>query len=237
MLGQCIENFTMSYGLAFSLFLAGLYGGFSHCTFMCSTFVLAQKDNLSTSVKDKLLSNILIPYHLGRMTTYVFLAILVSAFINLAFVHSNLKTMISIPLLLCAGLIFIVSAFPKLLYIFPWVSYIKAGVPYKYLSRYITKASKIKGHGGRYILGVLLGFMPCGLVVSALMASASAPSVLQSALSMGAFTLGTMPALVMVALGGDVLTRKFPKARVIMTRGGMVVSGIWLFALAGIMIF
>ncbi len=235
MLGQCIQNFTVSYGLPFSLFLAGLYGGFAHCTFMCSSFVLAQTDKIT--IKDKLLSNMLLPYHLGRMTTYVFLAILVNMFINLAFVHSDLKTMVSVPLLLCAGLIFIVSAFPKLLYIFPWVSRIKAGVPYKYLSPYITKVSRLKGHGGRYVLGVLLGFIPCGLVVSALMASATAPNVLQSALAMGAFTLGTMPALMMVSLGGNAFSHRFPKARSVLTRGGMIVSGIWLFALAGIMIF
>lgn len=239
MLGQCLENFTLYYGLPFSLFLAGLYGGFSHCALMCSPFVVAQVNNRATekNILQKIKSNMLLPYHFGRMTTYVVLAIVVSSIINLAFVHSELKTIISAPLLASAGLIFIVSAFPSLNAAFPWVSKIKAGVPYRYLKRLISRASTMHGHAGRYILGVLLGFMPCGLVVSALMASATAPNVLGSALAMASFTVGTMPALFIVALGGQAFTHRFPKLRIGLARGGMIVSGIWLFTLAGMMIF
>tara|TARA_R110002095_G_scaffold211534_1_gene199793 strand:- start:2972 stop:3679 length:708 start_codon:yes stop_codon:yes gene_type:complete len=234
LLGQCIQDFTSSYGLPFSLFLAGLVGGVSHCAWMCSPFVVAQTNH---QARQSFASKLLLPYHFGRMTTYVFLAIMVSSVINLVFVFSNLKLLISAPLLMTAGFIFIVSAFPKLLEIFPWVLKIKAGVPYKYIRGLISKTSHIKGMTGRYFLGILLGFMPCGLVVSALLASATAPSVFQSALAMGAFALGTIPALLMVSLGGYAFKYKYPKASIYVSRGGMVVSAIWLFTLAGTMIF
>ena len=210
-------------------------GGFSHCTWMCAPFVLAQTDDKPTFRKFS--ANLLLPYHFGRMTTYVLLAILVSSVINLAFVFSDMKSLIAVPLLIIAGLIFMVSAFPRLAEIFPWVMRVQAGVPYKYISNFVSKASQYKGFGGRYLLGVLLGFMPCGLVVSALMASATAPNVYLSALAMGAFTLGTVPALMMVAFGGQAFKYKYPKMSAYLSRGGMVISSIWLFALAGMMIF
>ncbi len=234
MLGQCIESFTSSYGLPASLFIGGLVGGFSHCTWMCGSFVIAQAGNNGSPVF-KISPNLLIPYHLGRMTTYVLLAILVSSIVNLAFVFSDLKAIISAPLLITAGLIFLVSAFPKLSNIFPWVLKIKVGVSYKYLSGFVSKLSARSGILGRYFLGVLLGFMPCGLVISALMASTSAPSVFQAAIAMGAFTIGTIPALIIVALGGQGFKYRYPRASIYVSRGGMVVSSIWLFAIAGMM--
>ena len=89
----------------------------------------------------------------------------------------------------------------------------------------------------RYFLGILLGFMPCGLVISALLASASATSVFQAAISMSLFTIGTMPALILIALGGQGLKYKFPLAFARLSKGAMVVSGLWLFTLAGVMMF
>lgn len=231
MLAQCLEIFTTSYGLPLSLFLGGLVGGFTHCTWMCAPFVIAQGNQKSLRAK------FLIPYHLGRMTTYVLLAVLVSGIINLAFVFSDLKLLISAPLLGIAGFVFIVSAFPKLLETFPWVLKIRLGIPYAYIKGAVSKISDIKGPLGRYGLGVLLGFMPCGLVVSALMASASAPTVLQSALSMSAFTLGTVPSLVLVSFGGSAFRYKYPATSKYLFKGGMVISGLWLFTLAGIMVF
>lgn len=231
MLAQCLENFTSSYGLPFSLFLGGLVGGFTHCSWMCSPFVVAQGQQKTFR------GQLLIPYHLGRMTTYVFLAVIFSTVINLAFVFSDLKLMVTAPLLGIAGFVFIVSAFPKLLEIFPWVLRIKLGIPYSYIQGYVAKVSRIKGSVGRYGLGVLLGFMPCGLVISALMASASAPTVMQSAFAMSAFTLGTIPALALVSLGGVAFKYKYPVMSKYLFKGGMVVSGLWLFTLAGTMVF
>ncbi len=109
----------------------------------------------------------------------------------------------------------------------------RLGVPYKWIQFFITRLKKRQNALGRYILGVLLGFMPCGLVVSALMASASAPTVFESATAMAAFTIGTIPALIMVAFGGKAISMKYPKATHFVSRGGMVVSAVWLFTLAG----
>ncbi|MGB0718851.1 MAG: sulfite exporter TauE/SafE family protein [Bdellovibrionales bacterium] len=225
----------MEYGLPVSLFLAGLVGGATHCSLMCAPFVLAQtKDNIDLKRPAPYL---LLPYHLGRMTTYVMLAVLVSSVLNLAFIASDLRAMISAPLLVLAGIIFLVSAFPALASLFPWAANIRITAPYALISRYTKKLM----HGGgvlkRYLLGILLGFMPCGLVVSALLAAASAPNPAYAAAAMAAFTIGTMPSLLLVAVGGHALQQKYPLAAKHMSRGAMAVSSLWLFFLAGTLVF
>lgn len=235
MLMQCISDFGTQYGLPASLFMAGLVGGATHCTFMCAPFVLAQTDN---EMQMKRPANyLLLPYHLGRMTTYVMLAIAVSSLLNLAFIFSDMRALISAPLLMIAAVIFMISAFPKLTALFPWAANIHFTAHYGFITRLATKLMKGSGILKRYLLGVLLGFIPCGLVIAALMAAASAPTPFHAGASMAAFTLGTVPALVLVALGGHAIKSKYPKATKNLTRSAMALSSLWLFALAGTLLF
>lgn len=234
-IAQCAHDIATSYGLPISLFLAGLVGGFTHCAGMCSPFVLAQMNGQPILKKPS--SALLLPYHLGRMTTYVSLAILLSSVINLAFVYSDLKTMIAAPMLVLAGVIFLVSAFPKLAALFPWAANIRLSGAYKLISHFSSKLLRDTSIANRYVLGILLGFMPCGLVVSALLASSTAANAWEAGLAMGAFTLGTIPALVLVALGGHALKARYPKFSTRATQGAMIISSLWLFALAGTMVF
>ena len=217
LVGQCIHDITVAHGLAISLFLAGLVGGFTHCVGMCSPFVLAQVGHAQEIRKIK--QSLLLPYHLGRMTTYVGLAVLVSSVVNLAFVFSEARALIGAVLLTFAGVIFLVSVLPQMASVFPWAARIQMAVPYGFIDRFLPGLMKNPGVLKRYGLGVLLGFMPCGLVISALMASASAPNVAQSAFAMAAFTVGTMPALIMVALGGNVLKQKYPNISLRLSQG------------------
>ncbi len=231
---QCVGDIAMSHGLTISLFLAGLVGGATHCVAMCSPFVLAQI-NGRQEIR-KLSSLLLLPYHFGRMTTYVLLAVMISSVINLAFLFSDLKPLIAAPMLVVAGVIFLVSAFPKLFVLFPWAVNIRVGLGYGIISRLYGRLVNNASIFGRYGLGVLLGFMPCGLVVSALMAAATAPNILMSAMAMSAFAVGTFPALILVAVGGNSIGYKYPKAVGLMSKGAMMVSSIWLFILAGTMV-
>ncbi len=236
---QCVHDITMSHGLVISMFLAGLVGGVTHCVGMCSPFVLAQLDNNGIVDKTKikrLRSSLLLPYHMGRLTTYIIMALLLSSIINLAFIYSDLRALVAAPMLVLAAIIFLVSAFPKLATLFPWAANIKVSFFYKFISNIYYKFNDNNSVVSRYFLGVLLGFIPCGLVVSALLASASAPDILQTGLSMAAFAIGTMPALFIVALGGQTVKNKYPKTMIYISKTAMVLSSLWLFILAGQMI-
>ena len=229
---HCVTEFGSQYGLFISLFLAGLVGGATHCVAMCAPFVLAQSGQV-----ERLGRALLLPYHFGRMTTYVFLGILVNAVIGIALVNSEVKVLISVPLLFTAAVMFFVSAFPRLSKLFPWSMRISLSLPWNFFS----KISSFSGNNisilKRYVLGLMLGFMPCGLVVAALMVSATAPTPAHAAVGMGVFTIGTMPALIGIALGGKILGRRFPRVEEKFRNMAMAASAVWLCFVAANMVF
>lgn len=231
-IGGCFHQITLSYGLPLSLLIAGLVGGVTHCAAMCGPFVLAQGGDMR-----KLSDAALLPYHLGRMTTYVMLAVLVHTIFNLVFVFSGAKALIAAPMLGLAGLLFLLSAFPKALRVFPWAARIYVGMPQRAVDRMLKALPRKDSHTGRYLMGVLLGFMPCGLVVAALLASATATSALQAGYSMAFFAAGTMPALILVGLGGRHIHGRYPRFSSSFAQGAKMVSAIWLFLLAGFLVF
>lgn len=235
MFAECTHALTAHYGLTISLFLAGLVGSVTHCAGMCGPFVLAQTK--SGPMLQKPASSLLLPYHLGRMTTYVMLGILLHSVINLSYLFSETRVLITVPLLTLAGIIFLVNAFPKLNAVFPWATNIRLPAFLSIIAQRGHHLLQTHGNPSRYLLGLTLGLMPCGLVVAALMASATAPTTSQAALAMAAFSLGTMPSLILIGLFGQGLGQKFPALSQHASRIAMVASSLWLFTLAGSLIF
>lgn len=231
---ECVHNLTTSHGLTISLFLGGLVGSFTHCAGMCAPFVLAQTGN--GPALERPVASLLLPYHLGRMTTYVSLGVVMHSAVNLAYLFSGTRALITAPLLMLAGTLFLVSAFPSWSAVFPWAGKFSLPVDFGQMGSKLGLFEKT-GAGSRYLLGVLLGFMPCGLVVAALMGAATAQTSLQAAGAMAAFSVGTMPALMMIGFFGKSLKHRFPHLFQRFSQTAMVISSLWLFALAGMLIF
>lgn len=233
---HCIQDFSSHYGLITSLFLGGVAGGFTHCAGMCAPFVLAQggaENHSNGGVLSRLSSSALLPYHLGRMTTYVVMAALFYSVLNLVYLFSGIKAILSALILMLAGTLFLISVFPALAKVFPWAARLQLPISFQVIGKMVQPFLNNPGIFKRYVLGVMLGFMPCGLVIAAIMASSSASSLAQATLSMAAFTLGTMPALILVSFGGQGLILKFPKFKTYLRQGAMAISAAWLFVLAG----
>jgi hypothetical protein len=221
-------------------FLAmGLWGGFTHCAAMCGPFVLAQTGQGEDfgGVLQRLSRFSLLPYHLGRATTYIALAVLFSAVLNLAFLFLPVRLYIVVPMLLLAAVVFLVSAFPRLSVLFPWAANFHLPAAFAPASRRISALMSSRRAGSRYLLGVMLGFMPCGMLLAALMAAASLDSPLNAGAAMLAFTAGTIPALFLVAAGGHTLSRLYPASFMRARQFFLVLSALWLFVLAGLSIF
>lgn len=228
-IGTCLHAIDGAQGLIVALFLAGLVGGVTHCSFMCGPFLLSQNKSLQKTEK----LSLKLPYHLGRLTTYIGLAVAFSSLVNLAYLFMPQRALLIAPLLAMAGLIFLVSAIPSFSRYFPWLYQFKGLLPIQWITPLSDQVQKTPRIIREYLLGVILGFMPCGLIIAALMAAASAPSVSQAALAMGAFGFGTTLILMAMSLGSQKLLKHFPRtARYI--RGTMMVwSGAWLFIIAG----
>jgi sulfite exporter TauE/SafE len=77
-------------------------------------------------------------------------------------------------------------------------------------------------------LGLLWGFLPCGLVYSALALAATSGTAWSGSITMLAFGAGTLPAMLAVTLAGTAVTRKFSGLRTRAVAGAlMVVFGVW----------
>jgi sulfite exporter TauE/SafE len=74
------------------------------------------------------------------------------------------------------------------------------------------------------MLGMLWGFLPCGLVYSALALAAVAGSGTAGAAAMLAFGVGTLPSMLAVTLAGTAVTRRFVGTRTRMAAGALMIA-------------
>lgn len=199
-----------------SLFIFGLLGGFSHCTGMCGPFVLTQVSNRLGNISineatylKKLKGIALLPYHFGRITTYSLIAL------GSFFLAQNLKNelffkQISGLFLIVGALIFFNSTIAKIK--FSSKIKIKIGNRFFLSAKNIINSLFLNPTGFKnYLLGIILGFIPCGLVYGAIATSISLGSATNVLLAMIAFGIGTIPALFITACGGFWFFNKSPK--------------------------
>jgi sulfite exporter TauE/SafE len=219
------------YGLTLALFAGGLAGSISHCTGMCGPFVLAQVSALkpqNTASPLRFVRPMLLPYHAGRATTYIFLGGLVS-FLSIHILKTAIVSTLSHLLLILAGTLFLASAFSSSMP--SWLpSFCKMPL---WIKEQLSKLFLSHSMLGGYITGILLGFLPCGLVYAALLGAAASETPLQAMLGMAAFTVGTMPALITIGLGGHWLLSKYQPWMKAASALLMVFNGVTLFILAG----
>jgi uncharacterized protein len=204
-----------------SLLNLGFFGGFLHCSGMCGPFVLMQIGNRlgkidinQTNSWQRLTGLALLPYHFGRITTYCFIAIF-SYFLagNLKNI-SAFKDLAGVFLLLAAALIFHSSIakirLPFKVNLFTISTaflrcFFKKLTPKKAKNGSKNLLNKLftnpKGLSG-YFLGILLGFIPCGLTYGAISAALSLPNAFQAFLAMAVFGFATFPGLFAAGCGG-----------------------------------
>lgn len=194
------------------MFLTGLAGGFGHCIGMCGPVVAAYSLG---ELRLKYLHHIL--YNIGRITTYMFMGAIVGltgSFLVLTASIERIQTIIMI----VAGISIIIMGIA----IGGWIPVRKASRSATWLSSLIQKTMELfKGPrtaGTYYPMGIVLGFLPCGLTYTALLAAARASmeaenhltGMLQGSFMLFFFGLGTAPALLLV---GRVINYVGAKAR------------------------
>jgi hypothetical protein len=62
---------------------------------------------------------------------------------------------------------------------------------------------------GEFLLGIALGFLPCGFLYAALAAAAAAGQAALGAAAMVAFGLGTVPSLMVIGIAGHAAGRQW----------------------------
>lgn len=187
-----------------SLFMVGLAGSIAHCAAMCGPFVLAQLPDAGRPKGEALLMRgALIPYHLGRATTYTLLGAAAGG-LGGGLAQSFPRSQLLLGVFLMVGAALFLAQALKGLGVLPMVSggsglASSAGAALARIARpLLLRRDGVAG----YALGVALGFLPCGLLYGALAAAAGTGSALAGALAMAAFTASTVPALVAIGCAG-----------------------------------
>ena len=204
-------------GLIAALFFAGLAGSLSHCAAMCGPFVLAQVGARLEAVPacglsewHRLRGALLVSYHLGRACTYALLGALAGWFAGEFGALSGVRWL-SAALLALAAIGLLAAAGVRLgggRFLEGWFSGGAVGSALARLARPWSGGAGPVGWRG-YALGLILGFLPCGLLYSALAAAAATREPLAGAAGMLAFASGTVPALVAVGLAGHAAGRSW----------------------------
>jgi sulfite exporter TauE/SafE len=194
-------------------FLLGLMGSLGHCVGMCSGIaLLLSRQGVASGWR-------LLPVHLGRITTYGLLGLVAGALGHTALLILGLPGKGT-----AAGAgppgHTMGSALPGLSQLQGGLAVVVAGMagyfalallgrvpsPEVYLvnltsrwGRMMRRFTTQKTGGGvlaSFLLGLVWGLLPCGLVLTALLAAAVTSSPWYGSLTMLAFGLGTWPALV-----------------------------------------
>ena len=183
--------------------LAGLLGS-PHCIGMCGSFALACGGRASHTAA----------WHAGKILTYALLGALAG------FVGD-----------LVPGPTWIASVMSAALVI--WFAASLAGlVPEPALripglTRLATGAATRGDLGSRFLFGMATGLLPCGLVYATLGVAVASGRAVTGALAMGAFGLGTVPALAAFGLGVRRIAGERPWTRRALAVL-VLVAGLWV---------
>ena len=173
----------------------GWLGGV-HCFGMCGGIVSA----LTLSAPQAGRTRLLLAYNLGRCSTYVVLGLAVGALGQL-----GTQALGVAPALLYALANLLLIGMGLYLLGLPWlVRPLEQGG--QHLWRYIEPVSRqlfpVNTAPRALGVGLLWGFLPCGLVYSALATAFAMSSAVQGGLWMAAFALGTLPNLLLAGWVG-----------------------------------
>lgn len=186
--------------MLYSAFIFGLISSF-HCVGMCGPIAMMLPVDRTNEAKKV---TQIITYHLGKLTSYGLLG-LIFGLLGKSFYLAGLQQQLSIIL----GILMIVVA------VVPEKVFAKYNFS-KPVYRIITKIKsslgqhfKNKSYGSLFIIGLLNGFLPCGMVYVAIFGTIAMQSVSLGILYMILFGIGTIPLLTAVVYLSNILSLSF----------------------------
>ena len=208
--------------LTLALLVFGVIGSFTHCVGMCGPIALGQMNIRLMHLDNKQLTNwnkincaLSMPYYLGKAITYGLLALMVK-FLSVSLGDNSILRIATAILLITGALICLQIATVKLFSIKLFSRIRSANKFLKFLEGYVVGAVKklsLNPFGLQgFFMGMILGLIPCGLVMSSIMIVTSyKSSLLVAFLAMFFFGLGTFPALFALSFFGQNIMLKAKK--------------------------
>lgn len=212
-------------------FLVGLLGGV-HCVGMCGGIVGALTFGLPEQVRGQRSAVVpyLLAYNAGRIASYVTAGALMGGIgwlaANLALVHDVQRVLqiVAAAFMIALGL-----------YLAGWWQGLAkleraGGALWRRLEPLGRRLLPVRTPGQAVQLGLLWGWLPCGLVYSVLIWAIAAGGVVEGALLMLAFGLGTLPNLLAMGVFAAQLAR-WARRRAVRVAAGLVVIGFGIVGL------
>ncbi len=225
-------HLMLTESLFISAFFMGLLGG-THCVGMCGGIVSGLTMGLPENERNKRnrLLTYLISYNSGRILSYAIAGAVVA---TLGMVAENIGSGMDVRrwFTLIAALVMILLG----LYLTGWWTSAILGIEragsivWRLIEPMAKKFIPIRSTTQAMIAGMLWGWLPCGLVYTALLWSMTAESSLQGAMVMISFGIGTLPTLLGLGYFSNSLISKLQKGWV-RTTMGITVAGFGLYQL------
>jgi hypothetical protein len=180
----------------FSAFLVGLLGG-GHCVGMCGGIVGAMS---ATLPGDRPQRGFLLTYNAGRICSYAIAGLLAGLLgASSVFLHDVLPVEKVLYGFACLMLVALG------LYLAGWWQGVlilekAGGVLWRRLQPWTRKLLPLRTLPQAFVLGMLWGWLPCGLVYSVLVAALATGDAIHGGLLMLAFGLGTLPTLLAMGM-------------------------------------
>src|SRR6266851_8455948 len=128
-------------------------------------------------------------------------------------------------LMILASLIMIVLGL-QMLNLFPWLKQLQPKMP-KFLAHKIHDLSEKEVKGGAFVLGASTFFFPCGFTQALQLYVLAKGSFTIGALTMLAFALGTLPALLSLSMVSSLATGMFQRYFLKLAGAAVVLLGIF----------
>ena len=217
-------------------FLVGLLGGV-HCVGMCGGIVgalclgLEQKPSTTTN-KTRTALPYLLAYNAGRISSYTFAGILMG---SIGWLGSHLFDIYELQQVL--EIIAAIFMLALGLYIAGWwkilsnIEKLGGKLVWKRLEPLGRRFMPVRTYRHALLLGLIWGWLPCGLVYSVIIWTISTQSPLEGGLLMLSFGLGTLPNLLLMGVFASTLNQFIQQAWV------RQVAGIMIMAFAGVMFY
>lgn len=184
----------MPYWAAFTL---GFLFSFAHCLGMCGGIVAAYAATLPRGGRSDVWAHVL--YSLGRTVTYTLIGALVGGVGSAVAVGARLAGLQGAMSVL-AGAAMILLGIGMLGWKLPLLANLPTVATQPRFQRAFQRALAMDPRVRTFGIGLLNGFLPCGMVYSGAALALSSASPVKGALTMASFGLGTLPAMLMLGL-------------------------------------
>lgn len=202
-------------------FIVGLLGGV-HCIGMCGGIVGALSFSVTPTKKTPW--PLLFAYNIGRLSSYTGAGLL-AGLVGAALISVIPLAQMQQALLLLSGIFMLLMG----LYLANWWQLLRhveriGGFVWKLIEPVGRKMLPVRSPGQALILGMIWGWLPCGLVYSVLIWSMSSGSMLSGGLLMLSFGLGTLPNLLAMGMFASYLQDFVRRGWVKQIVGGLLMA-------------